>query len=281
MHSWELLCRHQLSAVLRFARLERAKSHGAHAGTEAVERNHCNVNDDEKNEAEGEKEMNGACRLTSAQKRGRCRERSSESGRHGEPGPNHQREQDEDDNEIAGTLQDIVGVEFIGGGARMAKVSADVGHASAERALLTRGEQVAAEMTAGEEIEEVDDAGDDEKPRRFEMQVAAPAILVREDITVTGRDTVARGGDVKAEEWRRVDVTDLTPVEARMRNQNLNTGDEQRDGRDEGKPVRDANEQRMPHGCGIRNLGGGRHAARIARVVGDDVAECPTKDWRS
>ena len=49
--------------------------------------------------------------------------------------------------------------------------------------------------------------------------------------------------------WR-VDVADLAPVEARMRDEDFDAGDEERDEGDEGEPVRDAHEQRMTRNNG-------------------------------
>jgi hypothetical protein len=74
------------------------------------------------------------------------------------------------------------------------------------------------------------------------VQIAAPAVLVRENVAVAGGHAVARRGDVEGEERLRVDVAGLAPVEARVREEDLDTGDEECDEREEGEPVRDADE---------------------------------------
>ena len=143
---------------------------------------------------------------------------------------------------------------------------ADARGIGAEGALLACGKQVAAKVAAEEKVSEVDDAGKDEEPGGLEVEVAAPAVLVGHDVAVAGGDGVARGGDVEGEERLRVHVADLAPVEARMGDQDLDAGDEKRDESEEGEPMRDADEQGMAELCVARNLSGGWHAARIARV---------------
>ena len=99
----------------------------------------------------------------------------------------------------------------------------------------------------------------------MEVQVAAPAVLVGHDVAEAGGDGVARGRDVEGEERRCVYVADLSPVEARVRDQDLDAGNEKREEGEEGEPVRDTHEQGVAKLSGARNLSDGRHAARIAR----------------
>ena len=57
------------SGVSIFVGLELSESHGAHASTEAGERDHGDVNDEEENERNGDEEMDGARGLAAAEKR--------------------------------------------------------------------------------------------------------------------------------------------------------------------------------------------------------------------
>ena len=87
-----------------------------------------------------------------------------------------------------------------GGGFCAAEIVADACGVGAERTLLACGEEIAAEVAGCEQIDEVDDAGEDEEPGGLEMQIAAPAVLVGKDVAVAGGHGVARGGNVEGEE---------------------------------------------------------------------------------
>src|SRR5277367_6665985 len=77
------------------------------------------------------------------------------------------------------------------------------------------------------------------------MEVAAPAVLVREDVAVAGGDQTARGGDVESKERCGQVVAGFAPVEARMRDDEFSAGDEQSEEAECGDPVSDADEERM------------------------------------
>jgi hypothetical protein len=90
------------------------------------------------------------------------------------------------------------------------------------------------------------------------MEIAAPAVLIRQHITVAGRHQCPRGRDRQFEQrWSQI-VAGFTPIEARVRDDNFGSADEQGKKAEGGDPVRDADERRMPRSIrrsrdGVRN----------------------------
>src|SRR5215469_17955562 len=96
------------------------------------------------------------------------------------------------------------------------------------------------------------------------MEIAAPAVLVRKDVAVAGGDHVSGGWDGDFEKRSSVDVAGLAPIEARMRDDNLQSSNKQGQKGKCDEPVRDAHETRVP---GMRCLGHLRSSTNSTGVV--------------
>ncbi len=188
-----------------------------------------------------------------------------EGGRHGEASPDHERKEDEDDGDVGGALEHVVGV-----GSRFARRRAVEGlredaAEGAPGAVAFFGEQVAAEMAGEKAVEAIGEAGDHDDPGSLKVEGAAPAVLVGHDVVVAGRHRVARGGNGDGEEWTRHDVADFAPVEARVGDDDFSAGDEQGEEAEHGDPMGHADESRVARGAQFRWGGSGCHEGSIAR----------------
>src|SRR5690242_14124125 len=100
------------------------------------------------------------------------------------------------------------------------------------------------------------------------MKIAAPAVLVRPRVTVAGRHQPPGRGDWKFEQRRSQYVAGFTPIEARVRDDNFESADQQSKEAQSSDPVSDADEGRMP--CHNRRGWDGRgsswNASRIAHA---------------
>ncbi len=67
------------------------------------------MNEQEENKSHGNKEMDGACRLTASEQCDRSRDCGIKGRRHGQARPDFQREQDEDHEQIREPLKNVVG----------------------------------------------------------------------------------------------------------------------------------------------------------------------------
>src|SRR5690242_17487256 len=96
-------------------------------------------------------------------------------------------------------------------------MSGDSGSEPAQRAFGLCGEQIIAQVPGEERGEYVQQAGQDDNPGRLKVEVAAPTVLVRKDVTVARGDHRARGRDGNSKERLGQHIAGLSPVEARMR----------------------------------------------------------------
>jgi len=96
------------------------------------------------------------------------------------------------------------------------------------------------------------------------MEIAAPAILVRKNIAITSGNHVSGCGNGDFEQRSRVDVAGLAPIEARMRDNNFQSANQESEEGKGDEPVRDAHETRVP---GMRCLGHWRSSTNSAAVV--------------
>ena len=110
------------------------------------------------------------------------------------------------------------------------------------------GQQVVPEVAGPETRDRVNQAGEHQGPGRFKVQVPAPAILVREHIAVTGRDRASRRRNGYFEQHGRPRIAGFAPIKTGMRDEDLNSADEQSEEDDYRDPVRYADQRRMP-GC--------------------------------
>jgi hypothetical protein len=72
----------------------------------------------------------------------------------------------------------------------------------------------------------VGQTGEHQSPRCLKVQVAAPAILVGQHVAVARRDRIPRRRDMYREQRMSQGVTDLTPIETRVRDDDLQAADE-------------------------------------------------------
>src|SRR3954447_17196965 len=108
------------------------------------------------------------------------------------------------------------------------------------------------------------------------MEIAAPAVLVRQHVAVTGRDGCSRSRNGQLKQRSSKYVAILAPIEARVRNKNLNSADEQGQKAQSRNPVGDANKQRVAR----TNRGGwpSRISGRDPNRIGH-LGNCSNSAW--
>ena len=210
---------------------------------------------EERDQEQSEEEVEGSGGLLPAEDGNGEGKNGYDGGRHGEAGPDGEREGDEDDGQVGEPLQDVVGSCVGVGRLFEAQVFGDDGGDGAYRKLAGFREEVAAKMARDEARNQVDEAGKDHGPGGLKVEVAAPAILVGQDEVVAGGNGCARGGDRDHEEGLHEGVASLAPVEARVRDEDFDTGDEQGKEAEDGEPVRQADQVAVPGCVGIGHLG--------------------------
>ena len=109
-----------------------------------------------------------------------------------------------------------------------------------------RGEDVSAEVAGEQAGGDVDDAGDQPHPCGFKVKIAAPAILVGHHVVVAGGNGVSGCGYGDFEKWLRAGVTGFPPIEAGVRDYDFAAGDKQREERNYGDPMGDADQSGVP-----------------------------------
>src|SRR5215471_15576570 len=95
-----------------------------------------------------------------------------------------------------------------------------------EGAIWPSRNQIAPEMPGEDSPEHVVQTGCQSKPCGLEMQIAAPSILIGQHVSIAGGHGVTRRWQMQVEPRMRVDVADLAPVKARVRQDNFSSGDE-------------------------------------------------------
>src|ERR1700690_1258804 len=98
-------------------------------------------------------------------------------------------------------------------------------------------------MPCQEAKQRVEQTRPDRKPCRLKMEIAAPAVLIREHVPIAGGDGIPGGWQVQIEPRAHVYVAGLTPVKPWMRKHNLSSADQQREKRDSGSPMGHAHER--------------------------------------
>src|SRR4051794_14571555 len=98
------------------------------------------------------------------------------------------------------------------------------------------------------------------------MEIAAPAVLVRQHVAVTGRDGCSRSRNGQLKQRSSEYVAILAPIEARVRNKNFNSADEQGQKTQSRNPVGDANKQRVANRSGWPSRISGRDPNRIGHL---------------
>lgn len=90
-----------------------ACDHGLHVPGKSGQRHHRDMGQQKQDQCSGDKEVNRAGRLLPTQQIHDCGKNGYNGGRHGETGPNHQREQKENDSRVRQPLTDIVGERLL------------------------------------------------------------------------------------------------------------------------------------------------------------------------
>ncbi len=92
-------------------------------------------------------------------------------------------------------------------------------------------------MARPEAVDAVKEAGEHGDPGRLEVEVAAPAVLVGEEVVVAGGHGGPRGGNVQAEERLSSGVAGFSPVETGMGDEDFDAGDEEGEEGEDRDPV--------------------------------------------
>src|ERR1700690_331538 len=108
---------------------------------------------------------------------------------------------------------------------------------------------------AGDSIEQ---GSEYQNPGSLKVEITAPAVLIRQDVTVAGRHEIPRGGDWQFEQRSSQIVAGLSPIKARVGYDNFNSADEQSKKAQSDDPVGDADEGGMPRSGGERRRRDGR-----------------------
>ena len=242
-----------------------ACDHGARAGPESGEGNHRHVNNEEEYEQVGDEEVESARGLAATEKIDGCGKGGIESRGEREAGPDNEGKEDEDNHDVGGALDDVVGVAFRGIGRGAAKISREDAADGAPVAIFGRGKKVASEVAVEEACCSVYEAGEDENPGCFKVKIAGPAVLIGHDVVVAGGNGIARCGDRDLEERCGAGVAGFSPVKTRVGDDDFPAGDEQGEERNDGEPVRYADERGVPLGGLQLGRGSDGHAGRIAQ----------------
>ena len=135
----------------------------------------------------------------------------------------------------------------------------------APRPVCGGWKQVLPEVARPQTGDDVDEAGQNQGPCCLKVEIPAPAILVRQHVSVASRDGRSRRRDRYLEQRSSARIADFAPIEARVRDQDLNASDQQSNERNYCDPVRHPDEQSMPGRSLISQRGSVRHPGSIAR----------------
>src|ERR1700680_533683 len=99
------------------------------------------------------------------------------------------------------------------------------------------GQQTPPEMPFDQSEDYVKQPGQYSDPGGLEMEIAAPSVLVGKHVAVAGGHGGSGGWNRQLEQRRSSYVAGFTPIEARVRNENLHSADEQGQKGEGGDPV--------------------------------------------
>src|ERR1700745_1300433 len=109
--------------------------------------------------------------------------------------------------------------------------------------VRTRRNQIAPKVSRKQSPDHVQQSRRDSNPRRLEVKIPAPSVLVRQHISVASRDGVSGGRQMQIEPRLRVYVANLSPVEAWMRQNDLASAEQQSEKCQRDKPMGDAHQR--------------------------------------
>ncbi len=115
-------------------------------------------------------EVQRARRLAPAEKIDPARPYRIEARRHRHAGHHHQRQQHEDHRQVGDVLQHVVALGRVAG--RVLETQVVFDRAADAAQLAARGQQIARQVAAGERVQQVGDAVDDEHPGKEEVPMA-------------------------------------------------------------------------------------------------------------
>src|SRR5215813_12890008 len=118
-------------------------------------------------------------------------------------------------------------------------------------------------MACPQAVDSVQQTGQDRAPGGLKMEIAAPAVLIRQHIAVAGRHGIPRGRDRQLEERRSQYVAGFTPIESRVRDDDLDPAYQQGKEAQRGDPVSNADDRGVPR---LSRRGGQGPNGSICRV---------------
>jgi len=204
-----------------------ASDHGSHAAPETGKTNHNDVGQKEKHKEDRHEEMYGARGLLSAQKSDRGRNDRRDGRRHGQARPDYQRKQNENNEQIRKPLQHVIRPGFRLTGGLEAQMPGDHNREPFGGEVGASGKQIPPEMSGEQSPGQVKQASPYSDPGGLEMEIAAPSVLVGEHVAIACRDGGPGGGNRELEQGRSEYIAGFPPIEARVRNENFNSADEQ------------------------------------------------------
>ena len=182
--------------------------------------------------------------LAAEQSDGR-RNRGNKGGGHRQARPDHQREQNEDHEQVGEPLEHVVRPGFGRTRPLEAQMFSDCGRERPPRKIGLAREQVFPQVPCEQAGDYVQQAGQYDDPGGLKVEIAAPAVLVRQHVPVAGGHQGPRGRDREFEQRRGQYVAGFAPIEARVRDHNFDSGDQQGKKAQRGDPVSDADEGRV------------------------------------
>src|SRR5271166_870839 len=136
------------------------------------------------------------------------------------------------------------------------------------RAIGRNWKQALAKMPGQQTPDHIEQADEDQHPGSLKVEIPAPAVLVRHHVPVARLHQRPRRWDRQLEQRVSQHIAGFAPIEARVRDHNFQAGDQQGKKAQDGDPVSDADEGRVPRSnCrGWHSRGGTCDISRTAHA---------------
>ena len=140
------------------------------------------------------------------------------------------------------------------------------------RRIALPRKQILPKMPGKQAGDRIQQAGEDQHPCGLKVEIPAPAVLVRQHVPISGRHQVPRGRDGQLEQGLRQHIAGLAPIEARVRDHNFRSADQERKKTNGSDPVSNPDKGRVPrnhrrsHNGSRDGRGRTRHASGIAHA---------------